>query len=245
MSGDRPGSGPDHLDTPPPPHGERATAGIGADDPGSHRDERREAFPWPPGDGLGVVSAFAETWRDATFRPASFFGRLPATDGVGPALVYYLVIGVMVAGIQLFWNVVLQAAGLRQPLPWPADLGGVGPWMDVISFLLSPLILLFLLLASAGVTHLLLLLFGGSRGGFRRTLQVFAYAYSPQTFAVVPWIGPVVGSIWMVVIAVVGLREGHGTDGWRAALAVLLPVAAGLGFFVVLSLIAGLATGGI
>ena len=245
MSGDRPGSGPDRFDT-PPPHGETATPGIGADDSGSHRDEPRHgAFSWPPGDGLGVVSAFAETWRDATFRPASFFGRLPATGGMGPALVYYLVIGVIVAGIQLFWNVVLQAAGLRQPLPWPAELGGVGPWMDIISFLLSPLILLVLLLASGGVTHLLLLLFGGAHGGFQRTLQVFAYAYSPQTFAVVPWIGPVVGSIWMVVIAVIGLREGHGTDGWRAALAVLLPVAAALGFFVVLGLIAGLAMGGL
>jgi hypothetical protein len=36
--------------------------------------------------------------------------------------------------------------------------------------------------------------------------------------------GPVVAVIWAIVLYIIGLTHAHGTDAWRAILAVLLPI---------------------
>lgn len=181
------------------------------------------------------MGAFAATWRDATFDPARFFRAMPREAGSGAPIVYYLMLGVLTAGIQLFWDTVLTAAGWQATPPWAAELGIQGAWLNVIGFLLSPVLLILMLLLTAGVVHLLLMLFGGARGGFDRTLQVFSYAYSPQVFLVVPYLGAVVAFFWMTVISIIGLREAHQAETWRAVLAVLLP----MGVFLFLVIVAG------
>jgi hypothetical protein len=197
-------------------------------------------FPWPPPEDGALLSAFGETWRSATFDPGAFFRRLPTSHGTGPALLYYLVLGILLAGVALFWDmtgVFTQAAG-DEALAAELGFGTIDP---VISFLLAPLLLLLALFVSAGVVHLLLLVFGGAGGGFGTTLRVFCYAYSPMVFGVVPLLGTAVGSIWMLVLAIIGLREAHRTDGWKAAVAVLLPFVLLLGFvaFAVMMVAAG------
>lgn len=192
-------------------------------------------FPWPPGPGAPVVVALGETWKSSTFDPASFFRRMPREQGVGPALLYYLVVGILVAGASLFWDmtgVFTRPAGDEAVA---AEMG-IGTLDPVIGFLLSPLLLLFGLVLSAGVSHVLLLMFGGARNGFGVTLRVFCYAYSPMIFGVVPLLGALIGVVWMIVISIIGLREAHGTDGWKAALAVLLPFVLLVGLVVLAAL---------
>lgn len=188
-------------------------------------------FPWPPREDEGVVAAFGETWKAATFDPESFFRRLPTRQGAGPAILYYLVIGILAAGVTLFWD----ATGLfttpagQEAVAAEAGFGALDP---VISFMISPLVLMLGLALAAGVTHVLLLMFGGARHGFGTTIRVFCFAYSPMLFGVVPYLGVLVGTIWMIVLAIIGLREGHATDGWKAALAVLLPFVLMVGFII-------------
>jgi hypothetical protein len=181
-------------------------------------------FPWPPPEEGGVMAAFGETWKSATFDPASFFGRLPPRASVGPAILYYLVIGILVAGVSLFWDatgVFTSAAGDEAVA---AELG-FGTLNPVVGFMLSPLALLVGLALAAGITHLMLLMLGGARNGFATTVSVFCFSYSPAIFGVVPILGTLIGTLWMVVLSIIGLREAHATDGWKAALAVLLPFA--------------------
>lgn len=179
-------------------------------------------FPWPPPEGGSAIGAFGETWKDATFDAKSFFHRLPPGRSVGPALLYYLIIGILAAGVGLFWDAtgVFTTPAGQAPV---AEASGFGALDPVVAFLLSPLVLLIALGLSAGITHLLLLMLGGARNGFGTTVRVFCYAYSPMLFGVVPVLGAIVGSIWMIVVAIIGLREGHATEGWKAGLAVLLP----------------------
>lgn len=196
-------------------------------------------FPWPPRENESVLAAFGETWKSATFDPGSFFRRLPAAGSVGPAILYYLILGILLAGVSLFWDatgVFTSAAGERVR----AAEVGLGTLDPVIGFMLSPLVLMMVLGLTAGVTHLLLLISGGARNGFGTTVRVFCFAYSPTIFGVVPVLGTLVGTVWMVVLAIIGLREAHATDGWKAALAVLLPVVLAFGFifFVALMLAA-------
>lgn len=179
-------------------------------------------FPWPPHEEGSVLGAFGETWKGATFDPGAFFRRLPARESIGPALLYYLVLGILLAGVALFWDItgVFTAGDDRHAV---AEQLGIGTLSPVVGFLVSPLALLLGLVIAAALTHVLLLVFGAARNGFNATLRVFCYAYSPMAFGVVPVLGHVIGTIWMVVVAIIGLREAHRTEGWKATVAVLLP----------------------
>lgn len=201
-----------------------------------------DRFPWPPAEGESITGAFGAMWRGATLDPAATFRRTPRTGGIGAAVLYYLIIGILVAGASLFWemtSILTLPAGFEEELGAALDAPTIQP---VVGFLLSPLVLLGALLLSAGVTHVLLLMVGGARHGFGTTVRVFCYAYSPQIFAVIPILGGIVGTIWMLVVAIIGLREAHETDGWRAGVAVLTPFVLMLGFafmFLVLVVAAG------
>lgn len=176
-------------------------------------------FPWPPPEGGALMAALVDTWRSATLAPAEFFRRIPREGGTGAALLYYLVIGVLVAGASLFWDMVLGQAGMPQERV--AGEGAVG--QPVVMFLLAPVILVIAVGLAAGVTHLMLLLLRGAGKRVDTTIRVFCYAYSPMIFGVVPVVGTVVGTVWMLGLGIIGLREAHGTTTWRAGMAVMLP----------------------
>jgi hypothetical protein len=194
------------------------------------------AFPWPPADGGGFLAAMGSTWKAATFEPVRFFTALPREGGIGAAVLYYLIIGVLVAGASLFWDALGQSSGMGQDV-----LLADGPVIQpLIAFLLSPMVLVFALVLSAGVTHLMLLLVRGATHGFDTTLRVFCYAYSPMLFGVIPLLGTLVGMAWMLVAAVLGLAAAHGTERWKPALAVVLPfiILVGLAVMALLTVVA-------
>lgn len=184
----------------------------------------RLAFPWPPAEDESVVQAAVRTWLDSALRPAAFFRALPEEHGIGAALMYYLPLGILVAGIGLFWSQLLGPADASQ-IALLQRLGLAGAPIDpVVDFLLSPAYLLVTLFLFAGLSHFALIVLGARRRTFRATAQVYAYAYSPALLSAVPYLGTLAGGIWALVIAIIGLREVHRTSGWRAGAAVLAPV---------------------
>lgn len=184
-----------------------------------------EPFTWPPAAGAGIVAAWGRTWHGAALQPSRFFRAMPRDTAHGPAVLYYLSIGIPVAGAELFWRM----TGITGAMTGTAGaLGAPAAWSPLLDFLLSPLTLLLTLYVAAGVTHLMLLLFGGGGGGAGTTTRVFAYAYSPQLLGIVPVVGTIVGFVWMVIVGIVGLRAAHRTTLVRAAAAVLIPLAIGL-----------------
>lgn len=195
------------------------------------------AFPWPPPEDAPMLAAFGETWKSATFDPGTFFRRVPRDDGTGAAVLYYLIIGMLVAGASLFWSS-LGPAGFGQERV--AELGvEVTP---LTTFLLTPLILMIGLGVGAAVTHVMLLILRGATHGIGTTLRVFCYAYSPMIFGVVPVVGGLVGGIWMLVVAIIGLGAAHGAPTWKPLLAVLLPFLALMGL-IVMVFVAAIAAG--
>jgi hypothetical protein len=148
---------------------------------------------------------------------------MPAERSMGPAVLYYIGLGIVVAGIALFWRMVL---------PGPVvDEAGVPSAFEVlqnisplIGFLLSPVFQLIALFIGAAVTQVMLLLLSPDRGSYSRTVRMYCFASSPGLFAVIPYAGAFIGMVWSVVIAVIGVREVHRISTGRAAAAVLLPV---------------------
>jgi hypothetical protein len=195
-----------------------------------------EPFPWPPADNESIPSAFVRTWRGAALRPGSFFAALPEHGSLGAALLYYLPLGILISAANALWEA--TSGGLNPERDAVLGGGEITALSPLVQFLLSPLILLLSLLLAAGVTHLLLRLFGGASRDFGFTTRLFAFAYSPQLLGVIPVIGTAIGFIWMVIVAIVGLREGHRTTTGRAAAAVLIPVVIGLLFVAAAAFIA-------
>lgn len=182
-------------------------------------------FPWPPPENGPILTALGATWKGATFNPSRFFADTPRNNGTGAALVYYLGLGILVAGTTLFWqsmSVMGRRAGAESILP---ELGHISP---IVQFLLAPALLLTALFVTAGVVHVLLVIFDGAAHGFGTTVRVFCYAYSPALFGVVPFPGALIGSFWSVVLAIIGLREAHQSAAWKPAVAVLVPVVGAL-----------------
>jgi hypothetical protein len=192
-------------------------------------EELDTGFPWPPAEGESAVSAFGRTWQGSSLAPRSFFRAMPASGSLGAALLYYLPVGMAVAGASLFWSVVRRTdAGTREAvLDRSGSVTGLSPLMD---FLFAPAVLLLSLFVSAAITHLLLRLLGGASRDLRFTTRVFAFSYSPQVLGIIPIVGPVAGFAWMVVVAVIGLKEGHRTSTGRAVAAVMIPVVVALIF---------------
>lgn len=180
-----------------------------------------QGFPWPPPEDGPILTAFGATWKGATFDPGAFFARTPREGGTGAAIVYYLAVGMLVAGAALFWDS-MAFLGTPSETSLAADLG-LRPLSPLVRFFLAPALLMVGLYVSAGVVHVLLLIFDGANHGFGTTVRVFSYAYSPAFFGVVPVLGPLVGSIWTVVLAIIGLREAHEAAAWKPAVAVLVP----------------------
>ncbi len=182
-------------------------------------------FPWPPRAGRSPLDALLRTWKLSVFQPTRFFRAMPVPAPIGPAVLYYLIVGIPALGISLFWQMLFETIYTTAGSGSAPRESTLGTWLPLLQFLLSPIFLLLGLGISFVIHHATLAILGGARRGPGTTLRTLCFAYSPVIFAAVPFIGAAVGGVWMIVLAIIGLRETHQTDGWRAATAILLPVA--------------------
>jgi hypothetical protein len=94
---------------------------------------------------------------------------------------------------------------------------GIG-WL-LSSLLIYPLVLL----AGAGIIHLVAMLFGAARNGYGATVRAMCYAAGPNLFGIVPCFG-IVASIYTVVLSIFGIASLQQTSMGKAAGIVLLPI---------------------
>lgn len=230
------------ADAPPERDGDNGTLPVAEPPSAAAAAEPAVPFSWPPSPGEPVTEAAGRTWRESVFQPGRFFRAMPRGRGLRAALLYYLTLGILAEGIHLFWHFTLGPPAL-ETVPggelFQALGGGANPLRE---FLLAPFYLLVAIFLSAAVSHAVLVIVRGSAHGFRTTVCVFCFAYGPALFAVIPRIGVMIGVIWMLVLAIIGLREAHETGGAKAAVAVLGPVVLALAivFAILLTMMAGM-----
>ena len=93
-----------------------------------------------------------------------------------------------------------------------------------MGLVVTPLVGLIVLFVWSGIVHLMLTLLGGANNGFGATLRVMCYAQTTQLAVVIPGIGGLIGIVWRLILEIVGLAQAHKTEGWKAALAIVLPL---------------------
>lgn len=107
----------------------------------------------------------------------------------------------------------------------PPQVRSFFPYEFYFAFLLIglPFGLAISLFVGSGITHLCLMLVSGNKYGFQATFRPISYSYCAHLFNLIPLIGNLIGSIYMIILSILGVREGHETSTGKAALAVLLP----------------------
>lgn len=215
------------------PHPNEGFGPDAHDAPDASHTRGRDRFPWPPARGESAAGALIRCWVESVFRPRQFFRSMPVPGPIGPAFLYYLIVGVVAAAINLYWSSVARVVfGTIS-----GQTLGLEAWSPLLNFLFAPIGLVLGISIAFVVIHLMLLILGGARQGAGTTFRVLCYSYGPTLFSIVPVLGGLVGSIWLIVLCIIGLREAHRTDGWRVGLAIVLPVVlliVGLTFLVVL-----------
>jgi hypothetical protein len=88
---------------------------------------------------------------------------------------------------------------------------------------LTPFFLILWLFIVSGFLHLFLLMVRGAKAGYEATFRVVAYSVSPFVFLAIPVCGMPITALWVMTIAIIGLKEAHETTGGKAAFAVLFP----------------------
>lgn len=172
------------------------------------------------------VGSFVRTARGVLLSPASFFrGMARGGNFVNPA-VFALICYVIYALLGGLLGLVLGNA--FNVLSGAQDTTSVTT--SILSFVggvvLSPLAAAIILGVVSGVRHLLVMLIVGQpNAGFEATLRVSAYTFATRLVWWIPIIGALVGSIYGLVLSVIGIREAHATTTGKAALVVLIPVA--------------------
>jgi hypothetical protein len=179
--------------------------------------EEREA---PTESEGGFFGAFFRTTKDVLFSPVRFFRKTSAGEGYGFPLIYGLITGIVGMAGTVIWQYILFAQLFHF---WtPPDIP-YGVELFVATLVLPLAVLMFLFLGTV-VSHICLILVGGNKMGFRQTFRAMAYSYAAQLFGIIPFIGGTLGSIYTLILFIIGVKEGHGISAARAILAVLFPL---------------------
>lgn len=184
-----------------------------------------DRIPWEDRGPGEAIAAFVATLRSAHRAPRRFFAVLSPEGGYGPPLLFAMIVGTLGAAALVGWEALALRAGIEsQGLSKLLEQSRGFGWAVWLTILLAPALVAAQLVLVTAVTHLMLLLLGGARRGYRATFRACAYAQAPEVLYLIPVCGAIVAPVWSLALRIVGLAAVHDTAASRAAAAVLLPV---------------------
>jgi hypothetical protein len=177
-----------------------------------------EYTPWESGGGF--IGAFFKTIQEILFSPTKFFKKAAAGKGYWAPFIFALISGIIGSGVGLLWQWLFLSGIVPTQL-----LSATTYSAFLVSAIISiPFTIALSILIGSGVTHLCLMIVGGNRKGFEATFRAVSYSHSALLFCIVPIIGNFVGGIYLMILAILGVREGHEISTGKAVLAILLPL---------------------
>ncbi|MGC8917621.1 MAG: YIP1 family protein, partial [Thermoanaerobaculum sp.] len=171
------------------------------------------------------LEALYETAKLVLLYPRQAFSRMSTTVSLVKPILFAVIMG---------WVGIL--VGQIYQWAFRSTLASLMPWMfqrqdfifstitSVIVVITAPVWVLLGLGLATLVLHLFLLLYGGARGGLEVSLRTLAYTSATHLFHIIPVLGGLVGWLWWVVVASLGLAEAHQTSAGKAFAAVLTPL---------------------
>jgi hypothetical protein len=208
-------------------------------------EDQEDGPAWEHRKTLGVVKALFETWKEVLLHPGTAFSRMRTTGGFTAPLLFTAAMFIIWAAFALVYQLIGQSflalgGSSRTDSSTMAAFGVGAPTLSVFIIIFTIPLMLALSFLSAGITHFCLWLFKGTSKGYEATYRVIAYSYSASILSVIPCVGGILAGIWGLVCTIIGLSKVHQTEGWRAAVGLLLPgfvcLSLAIGFSVLLML---------
>jgi len=180
---------------------------------------------------VGFGKAFFTTFRQILFEPGQTFARLPLNGKLGrPTGFFAAVVALQLLislglplGLQLALGPMVGAYSHSEEYEKLAAMTGnlavVIPLMIIVGFVF----MIGVNFLVAGIYHLVLTLLGGATKAYEGTYKVICYSQAAQIISVIPCVGPIAAIVWYLIAAITGLQKVHQTEGWKAALAILIP----------------------
>lgn len=187
-----------------------------------------EMLPWEaPNAGIGSIVPTAVRLITS---PSRAFRSMSLTVDLVRPIAYFVAFVLAGAIVSQLWSVLLwdsMMGTIRSLIPpqFQSLLQRPSALQIALGLVISPLVSMIVLFVWSGVVHVILALLGGAPAGFSATLRTVCYARTADVVTVVPLVGGLIGFVWRRVLEVIGLSEAHRTEGWKAALAVLVPMA--------------------
>jgi hypothetical protein len=188
------------------------------------------------------VNSFVDVARRVILQPAGYFAGMPR----GGALLNPLVFAVICIELSALLSALLILAGVQQnpgfnPNPQNALPSVFTPGSALVSIIVAPIFGAIGLFIAAAIQQLLVrLVVGPANSGFASTFRVASYTQVTGLVNWIPVIGPLL-SLYGLYLAVVGIREAHGTTTGKAALVILIPFAVVLVVALIVLVAAGFA----
>ncbi len=203
------------------------------------------------------LSLFLPTLREIVFRPAEFFDRLRVPGPLWPAIIFGVIMAVPGGIVSNLTNMIFQTnlvdtlatLNIEIPEEFKASLGsqaGVSVMTSLFAMIFVPVGAFIGFFINGAITHLMLMMLGGANAKMEDTIRVVGYGGATSVAQLVPFVGPLAGYVWNVVVVSIGLSRVHRIPGWKAVAAVLIPLVfccctAALIAFVVMGAVAGFA----
>ncbi len=189
-------------------------------DPDSAEEVTRDGeieVPWERLDIYGFFPGIWETIKRAMLRPAAFFQAMPVGSGQIKPLIFYLLIAEFQIVLQMLWDM----TGVTSGMTGEGEAMGISAAMLLVGY---PIILTMLLYIMAVLVHACLNMVGGATRGFEGTFRALTYGSAPMVLTLTPFIGPLVGAIWSLIVTFSGYKYIHRTTTAKVILAMLLPL---------------------
>jgi len=185
----------------------------------------RAKTAWEDPSTRWTIKGLLSSLKDVLFAPTHFFRTMNVAGGITDPMLFALITGMVSWMIYYFWLIVLHDP-LSSYIPHTGASGldvfqGSGL---VAAAVFTPFVLIASLFIWSGILHVLLMMVRGAKNGFEATFRVVSYSIGAYVFLMVPFCGAVISGIWTMVLAIIGLKEAHGTTGGKASFAVLFPL---------------------
>lgn len=175
--------------------------------------------------------------------PTRAFSLMQQSGGLGTPMLFTIYglgmpVGLILLLVAVVGAIIAVVAGGNDGL---AAAGGVLLFIMLLAGGLALYVLLVSslgMMISAAIYHVLLMMVGGAKQSYETTFRVCSYSQGSLAWLlVIPYIGPTIMSIWMIVLMIIGLAQAHEISAGKSALAVFLPVIFCAGLFGILFVI--------
>ncbi len=193
--------------------------------------EEIEENPWEEQKG-GFWHGLIWAIKTVLFNPTKFFQSISIDNSVKYSIGFAILVSSWGSYIQFIWQFVTGMG--RFPFVHLSSI--------VLFFILLfiPVFVVIMIYISSFFTHLFLRIVGSGEKGFGATLRVIAYSQAGMLWNILPIVGNFVGTIWVFVIEVIGLKTIHDTTTGRVLLAMFLPILIIIGLVIGIMVVLGL-----